>query len=74
VTRIRTIARIAGSQNLATDRQANVSIDEAARIWGVSRRTVERFLAARRVAAVKLGRRTLLRRADVERIAERGLP
>ena len=51
-----------------------LSIEEAARRLSCSQAAIRKWLAQRRVRAVRLGRLVRLRSADVERIATEGLP
>lgn len=48
--------------------RATVTSDEAARLLGVSRRVVHRAIARGELRAVRLGRRFLVLRADLERL------
>ncbi|MBX6370151.1 MAG: excisionase family DNA-binding protein [Rhodospirillales bacterium] len=49
-----------------------LSVDEAARYVGASRRTVERLIASGRLRSTTLGRRRLVRRVDLDALAAAG--
>jgi len=56
-----------------TNRPILVSTDRAARLLDISTATVDRLIAAGTLPVVRVGSRTLIRRADLEAWAE-GLP
>ncbi|GAB4017481.1 helix-turn-helix domain-containing protein [Spirosoma koreense] len=47
-----------------------LNIADASKLLGVSRWTIWRAIGAGRLSAIKLGRRTLIRRSDVDRLFE----
>ena len=49
----------------------NLNIADASRLLGVSRWTIWRAIGAGSLNAVKLGRRTLIRRSDIDRLFDR---
>src|SRR5262245_33641993 len=53
---------------------ATLSIEEGARLLGVSEATARRWIAERRLQTVKVGRVTKLRRRDLEAVAWRLFP
>jgi len=54
--------------------QLLVSIRDAARLMSVSTRTIQNLIAAKRLPARKLGRRTLISRSALEQLARRDTP
>ncbi len=51
-----------------------VDIRSAARMISVSPRTVQNLIAAKRIVARKIGRRTLILRSSLEQLARRDTP
>jgi len=51
-----------------------LDIVDAAKLLGVTEAAVRKWLAQRRLPVVKLGRLTRLRRRDLERVVQDGLP
>ena len=49
----------------------NLNIADASKLLGVSRWTIWRAISAGNLYAVKLGRRTLIRRSDIDRLFDR---
>ena len=56
------------TDHLLSPDKASYSIQEAAAVLGVSARTVKREIHAGRLAMHKVGRRTIIRRDDLERL------
>lgn len=52
----------------------NLNITDAGKLLGVSRWTIWRAISAGNIHAVKLGRRTLIRRSDIDRLFDRTAP
>lgn len=53
-----------------TDDRELLTIPQAAEMCGVRRCTIDAWLSARRLPRVKAGRRTLIRRADIDAFLE----
>ena len=49
------------------------SVDEAARALGIGRSLTWRLIRSGRLPTVKIGRRTLIRRSEVERLLDEGV-
>lgn len=53
--------------------RATLSIDETARVTGLSRRTVERSVAAGALASIRIGRRRLIPRVQIDELVDKAL-
>ena len=49
-----------------------LGIDEAAGLIGLSPWTIRKYVSTGRLSVVKIGRRTLIERAELERLIEEG--
>jgi excisionase family DNA binding protein len=62
---------LARAEHIRRDPPRNLSISEAAAYLGISPRTVRNRIADRRLTAVRLGGRVILRAADLDRDLDR---
>lgn len=51
-----------------------VSVREAARLLSLSRRTLDNYIALKRIRVVRVGRRVLVPMTSVNEVARRGIP
>lgn len=55
---------------IMTDSRILMSVPEASRALGIGVRTLREFIARRRIKSVRIGRRVLLRKQDLEKFVE----
>ena len=51
-----------------------VSVREAARLLSLSRRTIDTYIALKKICVVRVGRRVLVPMTSVNEVAKRGIP
>lgn len=51
-----------------------LSVAQAAQSLGIAKSTLRAYIRAKAVKSVRIGRRTLIAPAELERVAKRGLP
>jgi excisionase family DNA binding protein len=54
--------------------QASVSVREAARLLGISPRTVQKYISLKAIRTVRIGRRVLVPMSSVNQVATKGIP